>query len=151
MWRRDTIEGELIVVSIISGCFTVLGIILLQHGWLKKFMLNWDFEKFKIKENKKAAKWKIKHQIKNPAPQNVATKVMDLIPLINKLDTDTVKTLIEKFLGPKYEYEESNLSEAIADLLGETPADAIRGFLEGMRETKKTKNKKETDNSAFFD
>lgn len=127
----------IIITSLISSIFGLIGIANIQKFWDHKWDKNFEFEKFKIRERNKAAKRNQTFKMKHPEPKNVVNKAMDLIPLLNRLDPEQIKKLIDTFMPKEYEYEESNTSDAIADLIGGVDPAMIKGFLEGLSKSKK--------------
>lgn len=141
----ETIEGELIIVTLISTLGGLIGLSFVQRFWDHKWDKNFSFEKWKLKEHSKRQKQARDFKIKHPEPKNVVNKAMDLIPILNKLDTDQLKILVDKFLPSDYEYEEDNTSNAIADLIGGVDKDLIKGFLEGISKKKKGSVEEKSD------
>jgi hypothetical protein len=117
------IEGELVIVSIISGIFMIITVSLMQRFWIQKWRMNFDFEKYKEKGRNKRAK------MKNPAPKTAVGNAAALLPVLRDLDPDQLKTLANMFLGEEIEEEGGDL----IDLLKKIPPDLIQGALEGLR------------------
>lgn len=127
----------IIIATLISTIGGIIGLTRIQLFWDHKWDKNFEFEKFKIREKNKAAKRNQTFKMKNPEPKNVVNKAMDLIPLLNRLDPEQIKKLIDTFMPKDYEYEEDNTSDAIADLIGGVDPAMIKGFLEGLTKSKK--------------
>lgn len=139
----------IIITSLITSIFGLIGLSYVQRFWDHKWDKNFEFEKFKIRERNKATKQSRTFKMKNPEPKNVVNKAMDLIPILNKLDTDQVKVLIDKFLPRDYEYEEDNVSDAIAELMSVVDPNLIKGFLKGVSK-KKTGSAEEKTDADFW-
>lgn len=132
-----------IIATLISTIGGIIGLTRIQLFWDHKWDKNFEFEKFKIKEKNKAVKRNQTFKMKHPEPKNVVNKAMDLIPLLNQLDPEQIKKLVDTFMPKDYEYEADETSDAIADLISGVDPAAIKGFLEGM-----SKNKKKSTGSS---
>lgn len=114
------------ITAIISGIFFIVGIIILQLFWERKYKFNLDFEKFKIRERKKATKDKYKLQIKNPAPKDVnfwLSKIKDLNPEVVANILDAVSN---EEAGSEGLFD--SLGEGIGDFIQNNPK-LVQGFL----------------------
>ena len=139
----------IIIATLISTIGGIIGLTRIQLFWDHKWDKNFKFEKFKIKERNKAARRNQTFKMKHPEPKTVVNKAMDLIPILNKLDTDQLKVLIDKFLPTDYEYAEDGTSDAIADLIGGVDPALIKGFLEGIRKKKKGSAEEKPDDDFW--
>lgn len=112
-------EGEFIAISVISGIFFLVGLLIHQKFWERKYKFNFDFERFKIKENKKAARDKMQFKIKNPAPNM-------LNDVIAKYGPDVINNFLDQ-----YQPEEAT---------GDPLQDLIRGGIEAFANMPKRKD-----------
>ena len=137
-------DESIVVVTIISGLFGILGLELMTHNWFKKerFKLeSYNLKKQNELQLKKMAKelgldYKTKttqdHQEKgssNPLLSAVLPK------LIENLPPETLTELADRFLGGSGESESppsSDIGSIIEDLVINHP-DLVKGFLEGIR------------------
>jgi len=129
-------EGELIIVSIISMFGMLLSLFLMQRFWDHKWEMNFDFEKWKLKHYDKRQRAARQFKIKHPEPKTVVNKAMDLIPLLNSLDTNQIKELAEKFLGNETSVDEDNISDVIGNLISGVDPNLIKGFLSNIKKGK---------------
>jgi len=108
-------EGELIAVSITSGIFTIIGIMLLQRNWMQKKEMDW---KYTIKRYKLGKQYKIaESQLPPPASKSTIEKVkginMDkignILDMIQGKDYDTIdEDEDEDFLNTIIEIAKNN-------------------------------------------
>ncbi len=135
----------IIITSIITTLGGYLALTRIQTFWDHKWDKNFSFEKWKLKEYSRRQKQARDFKIKHPEPKTVVNKAMDLIPLLNQLDPEQIKKLIDTFMPKEYEYEEDNTSNAIADLIGGVDPSLIKGFLEGLSKNKKSSGEEKTE------
>jgi hypothetical protein len=138
-------EGELIIVTIISSLFGLLGLQLLNHNWFKKQRFKTDSELLRA-ENKIRLKKLEKDLLGQTAPaaaqpplqsssaanQNI---LMQLAPLLKNLDSDQIAGLIDRFTGGGEEgepIEDNSLGGIITRFAAENP-EIVQGFLNGLK------------------
>ena len=125
------IEGEIIIVTIISTVGGLIGLLLVQRFWDHKWDKNFEFEKFKIKERSK--QYNKRQKIKNPEPKNPISTIAKLLPVLTNLDPDQIKALADTFMGGETgEYEEEEGEDIISTILNNIPQETIQGFIEGL-------------------
>ena len=147
-------DGELIIVTIISGLFGIFGLLLLNNNWFKKenFRVSRDLQKA---ENKLKLKKLEKELGLNLKPETMAPKIPDrsnidllgsIAPaLIEKLPPEIIADLTERFLGQYIDTGETGAApEGIAGMIGnfvnENP-ELIKGLLEGLKSRSETSEK----------
>jgi len=116
-------EGELIIVTIISSTFGLIGILLLNHNWFKRQKVKYDYQLKRAKLSKK---------MKVPVKEEKTTMdtLTSLAPLLKNLDADQIGGLIDVFTGGGgAPIEESTGLESILENI---PPDMIKSFLKGL-------------------
>ena len=112
----------LIVVSVISGIFAVLSIILLQRGWERKLALTIEAEQVKAQANIRLAKIRQPKIINRRMPKGYKDQIFELITLLgDEKIQDILGLLTEK------QDEISSDNKIINNL-----SPIAQGFLEGM-------------------
>jgi len=117
---------ELVFVAVISGIFTIVSIMLLNHNWFKRQELKYNLEMKKIKYRQKLNKLKLRQ---NDTPIEGIEKYTKFLPLLKSLDSEQIGDLIGILAGNEKEYDEES---PIKDILDNIPASVIQGFLENL-------------------
>ena len=125
----------LVYVSVISGIFTLLAILVIHLTWRDKWRHNYELEKYKARKRAEISKHKTNAdiRIKNPAPTNPLATAYQLLPILKELDVDQIKTLADTFLG-KGGYESEGKQDVIKTVMDNIPPDLIMGFIQGLSE-----------------
>jgi len=109
-------QGELIAVSIISGIFGILSILMLQRNWMQKKEMDW---KYTIKRYKLGKQYKIAESQLPPAP----TK--STIEKVKGIDTDKIGNILDMIQGKDYdqidEDEDEDFLDTIIDIAKNNP------------------------------
>ena len=125
-------EGELIVVTIISSIFGLIGLLILDRNWFRR-------ENFKIaKSNTQAMnKLQIEKMRKELGltnqPTQAAAPVNDLLGIAKGLGKDKIIDLVQNLLPDEGEDEEES---EIGKILKYVPPEVIQGALKGLTGTK---------------
>ena len=120
-------EGELIIVSIISGIFTIIGISLLNHNWFKKQEMKYNFEKYKVRQKSKG-----KTPPRTPAPSSP----IEWIDKLKGINPETLHTLVDTLSGEGEGEGEAGLEDTIINIARENP-ELVKKFLGGISGTQK--------------
>jgi len=130
-------EGELVIVSIISGIFGIFGLLILNLMWFKK-------EMFRVKkaqmlaENKLRMK-KLERELLGTGAQNTVKESQSaggfdlgaLAPLIKNMPPEQIASIVEKFLGGNEEEGEAGGIEGLLDFARNNP-EIVDGILKGI-------------------
>ena len=126
-------EGELIIVSVISGLFGMFGIWLLNNNWFKRQDAKYKYQ---------IRRAKLSHKYKTPVKEEKSgmDTFKDILPLISKLDSDQLGALADRFIE-----SEPEEMDALGNILDKLPPGVIDNFLKGLAGGEK----KETDKTEF--
>lgn len=116
-------EGELIIVSLISSTFGLIGIMLLNHNWFAR-------QKMKYNYQIKRAKLSKKHNTPVKEEKSPVENISQWLPLLKNLDGDQIGALADRFLGGGEEIEEA--SAGLEGILDKIPPELIDSFIKGI-------------------
>jgi len=129
----DLMGYEIVLATFIGGIFSILSMLMWQHGTFKKMELQ---HKYNIRRFKLGQHYKLKAQ---ELPKEVKdTSWMDII---KKLDKDAISNLLD--LLPEEPEEESDILGVLADFAKNNP-EIVNSFLSGLG---KKKEEPPTDHS----
>lgn len=116
--------SELLSVSVVSGFFTILGILIINYFWFMKQEARHKYlkERAKMYQAKKIEKTAV-------SPPSTIENLAKILPALKDLDLDQIQGLIEQFGPQGLESEENPLGE-ISEIL-KNPV--VQGFLGQMR------------------
>lgn len=121
---------SLIIVTIISGIFSVIIISLLNHNWFKRqaMKLNNTIELKKLEYAHKRHYAKLKGS--NISSITRSPSIPGIMGLLKNLDDDTILNIVDTLRGEGYSLPESsdNWISTIAKLV---PKEVIEGFIKG--------------------
>ena len=126
----DKIEGEIIIVALISTLGGLAGIQMLNHNWFKR-------QDIKYRYQLKRAKIGKKYNMPVKQEQSTLSQIGDLIPIIKNLDPDQIGGLIDMISG-----EGIPESGGVEGLLDKIPPEVIDGFLKGLAKKENRKDEK---------
>lgn len=132
---------ELIVVALISGIFTLMGISLLNHNWFKREDMKYTYY---LKRQKQGQKKFVPSSPPVNPPSNPLNNLSGILEVAKNLDGDQIMSLLEYFKGGD-EPPPSEFGELGGLLENPVIQNAIKGFLEG-----KTKNVAQTETEKSF-
>lgn len=121
-------EGELIIVSVISIFGAVIILLFNQRFWIQKWNMKYKFEKYKLSQRKKNLP-----APKSPEPASALGNIASLIPLIKNLTPEQIE-MFTSFIGGEPaagEFEESSGVGGILEFAEKNP-ELVRSFLEGL-------------------
>ena len=118
-------EGELIVVTIISTLGMIFSIMIWNHNWFKRLDAKYKYQL-------KRAKMQKKMKVDIPEERSRLDSLASLAPLLTKLDPEVISELAQTFMGEP----EGGGSYGIKDILDVVPPELIKGFLEGVQTPK---------------
>ena len=130
-------EGELIIVSIITTIGMLLGMWILNQNWFKRQEVKYRYQLKRAKLSKK-----ISVPVKEE-PTTIGT-LGQLLPLLKNLDGDQISALADRFLG------EGDASGIEGDALGgllqfaEKNPSLVKSFLDGLGTQQEGKQPPET-------
>jgi hypothetical protein len=122
-------EGELIIVSVISTIAGLVGLSMIQRNWTRRQEIKYKYQIKRAKLGKK---------LNAPVKEELTTlgTLGALAPLLKNLDGDQIAALADRFLGEDIPEEQSDIVGALTDFAMKNP-DMIKGFLEGASGAKK--------------
>jgi hypothetical protein len=139
------VEGEMIIISIISGIFSIIGISLLNHNWFKRQRLKYDLEVRKIKARSKA-----KLPRSNPAPEinssSPLANVGSLLNIARGLDPEQIGDLINMLTGKSAEPEAAG--GILEEIVANNP-ELVQSFIDGFTKGKKNEPQEEAFKSQL--
>ena len=115
-------EGELIIVTLISSTFGLIGIMLLNRNWFARQKMKYNYQ---IKRAKLSKRYNTPVKEEKSPVENIS----QWLPLLKNLDGDQIGALADRFLGGGEEIEEAPGLEGILDKI---PPGAIDSFLKGL-------------------
>ena len=128
-------EGEFIIVSIISLIGTIFILLVMQKFWLQKWDKNMELEKYKQDQHFRFEKYKIRNRKpKNPSPTGMLGNIPQLLGLAQKLDPEQLGDLIDMFTGEGGQLPETeDFGELIGHIVKSNP-EIVSNFLQGVAE-----------------
>jgi len=118
----------LIGVSIISGCFSLAAISLLQHNWYKKEQAKHSYYIKRLKYQNRAK------STAPPPPAPSPSGAMDWLQTLQNLPPDLLHAFVDQFAGDEKEPTgEGGLSETILNMVEKNP-DIVKDFLANYRD-----------------
>ena len=125
-------EGEIIIVSIVSGIFTLIGISLVNHNWFKRQELK---SRYKIKEIK------ARKQAKLPTPPERETSPLGslsgLLNVAKNLEPEQIGDLIELATG-RGDTGGDTTGDILNDIIENNP-EIVQSFIKGLSQNVKKK------------
>jgi hypothetical protein len=131
-------EGELIVVTIISSIFGLCGLLILDRNWFRR-------ENFKIAKKNTEAYNKLQIEkmrrelglTKTPTAATAAPGGMnDLLGMAKGLGKDKVLDLIDKFMPDEESDEDQESDDTVSKILKYVPPEVIQNALKGVMGSK---------------
>jgi len=124
-------EGEFIIVSLITSCFGLLGLWMVNQNWYKRQ---------KMKYNYQVKRAKLSQKLKVPVKEDkgILDQATQWLPLLRGLDGDQIGELADRFLGGGGE-EISQASGGLEGILDNIPPEMINSFLKGLSKKDETK------------
>lgn len=131
-------EGELIVVSLISTAGMILITQLLQLNWFKKE--NFKIQKYNIMGENRIKLKKLERDlgVKNVLPEvkeevGPLSTITQLLPLLKNLDPDQLGALIDKFVGGSSEPVEEGALSFLDNIPPELLEKGLKAITEGSK------------------
>lgn len=120
-------EGELIIVTLISSTFGLIGLMLINRNWFLRQKIKYDYQLKRAKMTKR---------LSTPVVQEKSgfDTVKDLLPLFKGLDSDQIGALADRFLGGGEELPIE--SGGLNSILDNIPPELIQSFLKGLTKDK---------------
>jgi len=91
-------EGELIIVSIISGVMFIIGTQMLMRNWITRQKIKYGYQLKRAKMSKK-----LKEPVKDEP--TLTNSLGQLAPILKNLDGDQINDLIDRFVGDDFDRE----------------------------------------------
>ena len=134
-------EGELIIVSIISSIFGLCGLMILDRNWFRRE--NFKIQKANIQAQNKIQIERMRKELglhKQPSqPTQELGGVGNLLDLAKGLGKDQIIDLVEKFL-PDNERDEEGEEGELQKILKYVPPEVIQNALKGVLGSKEGGN-----------
>ena len=122
---------ELIVVSIISGIFSVIAICLLNHNWFKRQHMKYSHEEGMYKLRKQYAK--PKEPASTPLESASSIDLPGILNLVKGLDADQIGGLLDLLQGGEMPSAvPEGLEGVLSDLIQNNP-ELVQSFLKGVK------------------
>lgn len=115
---------ELLLVSIISGIFAVISLIILHFSWKSKIMITQEIEQIRAEKELKIAKYKRPAKPKR-LPKGYQNQLTDLVEIIGKVEPETLNKVVDLLQGNE---------TGTDNKLIETLLPLASNFLQGMSE-----------------
>jgi len=126
-------EGEIIIVALISTFGMIISIMLWNHNWFKRLDAKY---KYQLKRTK------LSQKLKAPIKEEKSgfDTFRDILPLLKNLDSEQLGALADKFLeGDLEPTSGGGIGDLIIDY-AESHPEAVKSFLEGLSGGKKEKS-----------
>ncbi len=141
--RVEIMEGELIIITIISSCFGMAGLYMVNHYWFLR-------QDHRLKNTKELKELEYKHKKgmrKFTVTKPNATKaggfdLGSLAGLLGNLDDDTKLSLIDAVTNQGYSVPTES-GDMISSLIKAVPNDVLKGLAEKFLSGNKTEQKEE--------
>lgn len=132
-------DGEFIIVALISTMGGLFGLYLVNQNWFKR-------QEIKYRYQMKRAKLSQKMKVPVKEEKSTMETIGGILPLLKGLDGDQIGALADRFLGGGEELPIE--PEGLLGLLDNIPPELIQSFLKGL--AKKEGVEPETGNTQDF-
>jgi hypothetical protein len=132
-------EGELIIVSVISliGCIIVTQ--LFNHNWFRRQNMKYGHEANMYKLRKSYSQTKTPPSAPASSPISLANNLPEILKLVRGLDPDQLGSLLDIVGGGSIEAEPETASDILSTLIRENP-ELVQSFVKGLTHGKETSN-----------
>lgn len=134
-------EGEIIIVSVISTIGGLFGLWLVNQNWYKRQEFKY---KYMLKRQKLSQKGKIPKSSVPDKPSGLST-VANLLPLLKTLDPDQIGALVDKFTGDQDVAPSGGGGLDFLMEFAESNPEMVQSFLKGIGEKKENESQEEEE------
>jgi len=135
-------EGEIIIVSVISTVGGLLGLYMMQVNWTKRQEIKYKYKKNEIILKNRHRKDMSKLKQAASAESGGSSVLKSLIPLV-KNNPDILGELAENFLGGDIPQDKDDIMDTLIDYAKSNP-EVVKGIIEGFTSKKDINSDKDT-------
>jgi hypothetical protein len=120
-------DGEIIIVSVITTIGGLLGLYMMQYNWTLRQKIKYGYQMKRAKLSKK-----LKEPVKDEP--TLTNSLGQLAPLLKNLDSDQLGELIDRFTGDDYDREpiEGGIADGLLQYASEHP-EIVQNLLGGIK------------------